>query len=541
MTISSFIKKNKIFTFTFICVIAWIIFLSAIMFSATRVVTFYDTLNQEDISSQYTSTIPLLRYLIEPIIGITFVMGNNYEVLMAFIISVIVFRVIFNILKQRGMIKSEKAKLLWYPVKDIIRFTFIVVALMLPIALLTLLVGWLILGFYFVNLYFMLLIQLFIHIGLILIGIKSAFILVKGFHPHLKYNYHAKKRFQKREIESIAYKVQKIWRRETAYVFGISVAMFAGMLFLVTIPFPTHVINVDLADDEFLFDFHVHTTFSDGYLTPEERVEWYISQGIKGAAFSDHDNLRGATAAKAYVELMGYDFVVIMSEEWTDHQSPYGFHMNIFGLEETLVPLESETPEWFDGPKAMNASDTIQYVKANGGFVSVNHYNERENTEFGGIGKPYNYTQFLSWGIDGFEVSQHEHKLREFCINNSLAVFSASDTHGNEPCDEFMKIKFADPNNLTVESIFAALKTNDTSNIQAVRVYLNPNDFEIVPDFLKDLEFGFVEKFFEYLMNLDGFQVLSWICWSAIGFLFISLVYRKAKNLDIEIVRRKIL
>ena len=506
MTIGNFIKKNKVFTFALMCFIAWIVVLSVIMITATREVTFYDVLNQKDVSSEYTSTLPLVRYLIEPFAGFTFMMGANYEVLVAFLVSVIVFRVIFNIVKQRGMIKSEKAKLLWYPFKDLIRFTFIIVSILLPIALLTLLFGGLLLGFYFINLYFMLMVQLFVSLGVLFIFIKAVYLLVKGLHPQLKYNYNAKKRFQKREVESTGYKAMRIWRRETAYVFGISIAVFAGTLFMVTIPFPTQVIGADLAEDEFLFDFHVHTTFSDGYLTPEERVEWYISQGIQGAAFSDHDNLRGATAAQAYVELMGYDFIVIKSEEWTDHgmnEGPtYPFHMNIYGLDEVLVPPESETPEWFDGPKSMNASDTIQYVKANGGFVTVNHYNERNNTEFGGLGKPFNYTQFLEWGVDGFELSRNEHILREFCLNNSLAALAASDNHGNEPIDEFMRIKFADPTNLTIENIFATLKTNVTDNIQAVKIDLNPNRFEFLPEKLKTLELQFIEDIVEDMMIL---------------------------------------
>jgi len=542
MKIGSFIKKNKLFTFAFICIIAWIIFLSVIMITATREVIFYDALNQIDVSSEYTSTIPLTRYLLEPIIGFTFVMGNNYEMIIAFLVCIIVFRVIFNIFKQRGMIRSEKAKLLWYPVKDLIRFSFIVIIIFLTAGLLTLLIGWLILGFYFVSLHFMLMIQLLISIGLILIVIKAIFILTKGFHPHLKLNYLAKKRYKKRENETTAFKASKILRRETVYVFGISLTFFVGALFLVTIPFPTQVIEVDLADDEFLFDLHVHTTMSDGFLTPEERVEWYVSQGLSGAAFSDHDNRRGAIAAQAYVDMRGYDFLVIDSEEWTDHADPYQIHMNIYNLNETIVPLESDTPEWFDGPKAMNASDTIQYVKANGGFITVNHYNNRENTEFGGIGYPFNYTQLRDWGVDGFEIVNgggiRNAEIREFCLNNSLACMSATDMHTNQPINAFVKLKLADPTNLTVANIFATLKNNTH---QAIAVNLNPNNFDIVPEFLKDLEFGFIEKFIEYFMNLDSFQVLSWICWSTIGFLFISIVYRKAKKLDIETVRRKIL
>ena len=37
-----------------------------------------------------------------------------------------------------------------------------------------------------------------------------------------------------------------------------------------------------------LFNYHTHTTFSDGKKTPEEVVESAISQGLKSIGFSDH-------------------------------------------------------------------------------------------------------------------------------------------------------------------------------------------------------------------------------------------------------------
>ena len=199
------------------------------------------------------------------------------------------------------------------------------------------------------------------------------------------------------------------------------------------------------------------------------------------------------------------------------------------------------TPDWFGGPKAMNASDLITYVKGKGGFIMVPHYNNRQNEQYGGIGFPYNYTQLRDWGADSFEIVNggglRDAEIREFCLDNNLACISTTDMHTNQPINAFVKIKL-DPNNLTVANIFATLKKNTH---QAIAVDLNPNNFDIVPEFFKDLEFGFIEKFIEYLMNLDSFQVLSWICWSIIGFLFISIVYRKAKKLDVETLRRKIL
>ena len=43
-----------------------------------------------------------------------------------------------------------------------------------------------------------------------------------------------------------------------------------------------------------LFDYHVHTTFSDGASTPEEMVRYAISQNMRAIGFSDHSDPVGS-------------------------------------------------------------------------------------------------------------------------------------------------------------------------------------------------------------------------------------------------------
>lgn len=42
-----------------------------------------------------------------------------------------------------------------------------------------------------------------------------------------------------------------------------------------------------------LIDLQLHSTYSDGYLTPEELAKFIASQGIKAAALTDHNTVRG--------------------------------------------------------------------------------------------------------------------------------------------------------------------------------------------------------------------------------------------------------
>lgn len=50
------------------------------------------------------------------------------------------------------------------------------------------------------------------------------------------------------------------------------------------------------------YDLHVHTTASDGTLTPCEVIDEAISAGLKGLAITDHDTVAGLTPAQQYVE-----------------------------------------------------------------------------------------------------------------------------------------------------------------------------------------------------------------------------------------------
>ena len=54
-----------------------------------------------------------------------------------------------------------------------------------------------------------------------------------------------------------------------------------------------HMIEVDL---------HLHTTFSDGTLTPTELVNLCASRGLKVIAVSDHDSTEGLPEAMAAAE-----------------------------------------------------------------------------------------------------------------------------------------------------------------------------------------------------------------------------------------------
>ncbi len=534
MSLRNFIKRNRAFSIASMGFLVWIVFLIILSVTNKREIIFLDVLNSypgTDVSSEYNSLVPLFRYFIEPLAGIAFIIGMDFEYLIAFTIIYPIYRLVYLFLKKLGRFNTKKFKKLKPPVFNYVNFVFKVFSLTVIIIAVVILIGYLISGYYFVSRHFMVIIQLGIRICFVLLIVKISYLFIILLHPKLKFKNSSEKKLKKVKRNSKLSKYSDTIKLELTYFVGIIYLMLALNILLISTPFPTHWINADLDSDEFLFDFHVHTTMSDGWITPEQRVMWYIEHGIDGAAFTDHDNIRGAIIARNYVESNGLNFIVWIGAEWTDNE--LDIHMNYYGLEEEIVAPMSKTR--MGTTLALNASEMITYVKNKGGYVIVNHYNYDPNPQ-GGFGVPYTLEQLRDWGVDGFEIINGEDveamEIREFCLNNtnsyneSLICLGSSDIHTSEELNAFVKLKLDDPTNKTINNIFKNLRKNNHSVI-TINLFSNQVNF---PRVLNDLGFKLLEDYLNYLLNLNSFQTLSWIVWSSIGYVLFFLTYRKIKK-----------
>ncbi|MHA1749217.1 MAG: PHP domain-containing protein [Promethearchaeota archaeon] len=531
MSIKSLILKNKWFTTITIGYLAWLIFSLVLLFNNVREVTFYDALGRVDVTANYSSVFPVFRYILEPFAIIAFILEMEFTWMFVFLMIYPIIRIFFVFARKRGKFKSRKLGLTLQILRDIIEFSFKVLISAVLIILVIILIGFFIQGFFFVSRYFMIPVQIAVHSSIILIVIKTCYIMIKLVHPNLTLSYtRSNRKSTKKSKRSNAFK------REIIYYVGIGVLLLGLNIVLISTPFPPHKVVpiIPLADDEFLIDLHVHTVFSDGWLTPEERVLWYIDQGINIAAFSDHDNIRGAHVAREFVNDYNLDFLVLTAEEWTDHEND--IHMNYYGIDEEIVPLESYTP---GGPMAMNASDLINYTKSNGGYITVNHYNYDPNPN-GENGVPYSLEQLRDWGVDGFEIvnggSWRKYiPIRQFCLDNNLTCMGGSDIHTNEDLNTFIRMRLVDPTNKSIDNIFRTLR-NNTHEVVAIEFF--PSVFNLDDD-LNDIGFYVFDEFINYMLNADVFQVISWIAWSSGTYLLFSLIYWRLKKINIISIRKK--
>ncbi len=537
MQLKNFLTRNKTFTFIALIFSIWLGFLVTTSFFAHRNVSFYDALAQEDISSEYSSEVPLLRYFLEPIVGTSSIVKDGFTWLIGFLLSFVALRISYAIAKKKGAFKSKKYSLLLYPLKDFVRFAS-VVSMITFLAILSILgVGWALFGYYFASSNIVIFLQIGITACGVLVILKVTTIIFKLFHPYFAHIYTKKVSVSaQRKAQSVprAKKYLGITLKNVFFLAGITLLLLEAQLSLVSIHLPTQRINTNLDRDEFLFDFHVHTTYSDGWLTPEERIDWYIEQGISGAAFADHITIHGSKAAQKYVEDNDLDFVVFTAQEYTDHVND--IHINFFGIEETILPLEGKGSI---GVKVLGEEDAIKYVKNHGGYVIVNHYNYAENPN-GGNGVPYTLEELEEWGVDGFEIVNdgglQDERIRKYCLNHSLICLGGSDIHANQELNTIVKLRLNNPKDLSVDNIFENLKRNDH---QVVIITSHPQKVAS-PEILNDLGFGLLNDFMNYFLTINSFQILSWIAYSCGGFVIFALFYRKLKMVDLTKLNGKL-
>ncbi len=92
-----------------------------------------------------------------------------------------------------------------------------------------------------------------------------------------------------------------------------------------------------------LVDLHLHSTFSDGVLTPTELVAEAASLGLRAIALADHDNVDGIPEAHAAGQEQGVEVVtaVELSVLWEDlsdiHLLGYAFDHENAALQKALA------------------------------------------------------------------------------------------------------------------------------------------------------------------------------------------------------------
>lgn len=82
--------------------------------------------------------------------------------------------------------------------------------------------------------------------------------------------------------------VARGWRRPpVAFCLLLALQLFGAGYWLVSFREPARKLDTPFT----AFDFHTHTTYSSGLLTPQQQIDWHRKRGFSGLAFTDSDRL----------------------------------------------------------------------------------------------------------------------------------------------------------------------------------------------------------------------------------------------------------
>lgn len=466
-------------------------------FFARRQPQFFDHIRQQDVTSQYESTLSAFRYLLEPFSGLAFSLFTNRlaEVVGGLILAYVIFRLIYRLFKRKAHPFSPCQQawytaLYWYGVV----FGLLSMSVLLYIWLAPKFWGADIifqhgLNWIIYSIYGCWLVWLLVFIGKLLWSMQG---YVDQIPPvNLKDPFHW--------IKGLGYLLLEL------RLFVCTLFFWIGLNWLmVSVPWPTQTFNLPSRSGEFLIDFHSHTSFSDGLLSPKQRVDWYRNQGIHGAAISDHNTTRGAQAAAAHALENNLPFLVFISQEFSN-ENPH-LHMNLFLTETNLTPLEYQNP--ISKATFVSIKQAIDYVHQQGGLAIVNHYNGQAEVEL---------EQLNQWGVDGYEIwnsarSMQDTTVRAWCLEQSLICISGSDEPNNRELRTFVRVALGQNAKLDLPSALNAIR-NQRHQVVTVDYTSRKiawadwgNNYFLAP-------WG---RLLHYFWNINRIQILSWMLWLAL-------------------------
>ncbi len=142
-------------------------------------------------------------------------------------------------------------------------------------------------------------------------------------------------------------------------------------------------------------DLHLHTTMSDGLLTPEELVKIAYRMKYKTIAITDHDTLKGINRGRAAAEKYGIE--VIPGSELTAYYYNHELHI----LEYFIKPNDEKFNKYLDKFKAARFDRAKEIVKRlNKIGVNINFKKMVDKYETEAFGRPHIAREIVAEGYE---------------------------------------------------------------------------------------------------------------------------------------------
>lgn len=497
-----FIKKYSFPAIFALLNLTWLVFCIIPQYIELGTTTVYDFLNQSEVSNQYELIIPVIRYIFEPFFALSFQFSRNalnwLWIILIIVAVLFILTIIIDKWTYKGAMRNNRL------IQELrIALNFFITTIIISVLTITIRLFVLypehgmeyVISSYVkpIKIASMVCLSIFIikfmH-GLITMKTKGRDFKTNKIYVKISQWFYIFTKFENGFIRNLFKTLTEVYRYLRTSI------LFVAILFAISsVNLPSQRILHDLDSDEILLDFGIQTDESTGFMPVKARIDWYLNQGINGAAFTDYYTNKSFQEAQDYISEKNLNFKLISAEKYkTD-----GVLLNIYGVNETI--------------SGRNLSETIQYVKNKGGYVIVNNYVKNESAL-------YTYNELLNWGIDGFCITYRgvnlTSEIRQYCLDNSLICLGGSDIIGNEPVHTFVKLKLSDPTNTSIDAIFSDL----SSNSHQICVIQKDSSLQVGNRAIDD--------FLAYIANLDVNQATSWGMWSVFVYVLCQYVVKKS-------------
>ncbi|MEB3340153.1 PHP domain-containing protein [Okeania sp.] len=193
------------------------------------------------------------------------------------------------------------------------------------------------------------------------------------------------------------------------------------------------------------YNFHLHTIYSDGQLTPETLIQQALAIGLKGLAITDHHNIGGYKKAKTWLEnwkSINPDQEHLAPTLWSGveinanllnvevHILGYGFNPENFGLKPYLTGKATKGQEY-------QAANVISAIQKASGLAVLAHpcryrrsatdlIKEAANLGIDGVETYYAYSHTKPWKPSPKQTEQVKRLSAIYGLINTCGT----DTHG---------------------------------------------------------------------------------------------------------------
>jgi predicted metal-dependent phosphoesterase TrpH len=152
-------------------------------------------------------------------------------------------------------------------------------------------------------------------------------------------------------------------------------------------------------------DLHVHTTFSDGDMTPDEMVREAQKRGLAGIGIADHDEISGAAVAIEEAGSSGFEVVPAVELSTSDGKTD----VHVLGL---MIDLKNENLlgylKLFREARVRRGLDMVERLRGMGLGVDPDLVLEIANG--GSVGRPHVAEALLRSGF----VESYEEAFRKY-------------------------------------------------------------------------------------------------------------------------------